>query len=176
MLTPDFGTCQGRVLQRWKGSASYDRWIWRGDRVPRSKILLTEEEKVDQICRLRFGKSYLIFRIALPWSARIVLAWGINMSPPAIIKMDTHPTNTNLLYLQFTFSLAASPSFSFPRVLSSWSWTPHIRATWFAGKFLFTEQIWALAFGRIAMASFRSIQNLPNLSKLWSRAHRCFLV
>ena len=46
MLTPDFGTCQGRVLQRRKGSASYDRWIWRGGRVPQLKILLTEEEKL----------------------------------------------------------------------------------------------------------------------------------
>ena len=35
----------------------------------------------------------------LPKSARTVLAWGINMSPPAIVKIDTHPTNTNLLYL-----------------------------------------------------------------------------
>ena len=63
MLTPDFGTCQGGVLQRRKGSASYDRWIWRGDHVPRAEILLTEEEEVDQIFCLRFGKSYLIFRI-----------------------------------------------------------------------------------------------------------------
>ena len=63
VLTPDFSTCQGRVSQRRKGSASYDRWIWGDDRVPWSKILLTEEEEVDQICRLRFGKSYLIFRI-----------------------------------------------------------------------------------------------------------------
>ena len=35
------------------------------------------------------------------------------MSPPAIVKIDTHPTNTNSLYLQFTFSSAALPSFSF---------------------------------------------------------------
>ena len=63
MLTLDFGTCQGGVLRRRKGSALYDRWIWRGDRVPRSKILLTEEGEVDQIFWLRFGKSYLIFRI-----------------------------------------------------------------------------------------------------------------
>ena len=62
MLTPDLGTCQGRVLQRRKGSALYDRWIWRDDRVPRSKILLIEEEEIDQIFWLRFGKSYLIFR------------------------------------------------------------------------------------------------------------------
>ena len=27
LLTPNFGTCQGRVLQRRKGSALYDRWI-----------------------------------------------------------------------------------------------------------------------------------------------------
>ena len=62
MLTPSFGTCQGGVLRRRKGSALYDRWIWRGDRVPRSKILLTEGQEVDQIFWLRFGKSYLIFR------------------------------------------------------------------------------------------------------------------
>ena len=63
VLTPDFGTCQGGVLRTRKGYALYDRWIWRGDRVPRSKILLTEEGEVDQIFWLRFGKSYLIFRI-----------------------------------------------------------------------------------------------------------------
>ena len=62
MLTPDFGTCQGAVLRRRKGSALYDRWIWRGDPVPRSKILLTGREDVDQIFWLRFGKSYLVFR------------------------------------------------------------------------------------------------------------------
>ena len=44
VLTPDFGMCQGRVLQTRKVSASYDRWVWRGDRVPRSNILLTQEE------------------------------------------------------------------------------------------------------------------------------------
>ena len=32
------------------------------DRVPRSNILLTEGEEVDQIFWLRFGKSYFIFR------------------------------------------------------------------------------------------------------------------
>ena len=37
VLTPNFDMCQGRVLQRRKGSASYDRWIWRGGRVPRSR-------------------------------------------------------------------------------------------------------------------------------------------
>ena len=47
LLTPDFGMCQGGVLRRRKGSALYDRWIWRGDRVPRSKILLAEEGEVD---------------------------------------------------------------------------------------------------------------------------------
>ena len=48
VLTPDFGTCQGRVLQRGKSSALYDRWVWRGGRVPQFKILLTEEGEVDQ--------------------------------------------------------------------------------------------------------------------------------
>jgi hypothetical protein len=61
MLTPNFGMCQGRVLQRRKGSALYDRWIRRDDRVPRSKILLTEEGGIDQIFWLRFGNGYLIF-------------------------------------------------------------------------------------------------------------------
>ena len=62
MLTPDFCTCQDGVLQRRKGFSLYDRWIWRGDPVPRSKILLTGREDVDQIFWLRFGKSYFIFR------------------------------------------------------------------------------------------------------------------
>ena len=62
MLTPNFGTCQGGVLRRRKSSALYDRWIWEDDRVPRSKILLTEGEEVDQIFWLRFGKNYLVFR------------------------------------------------------------------------------------------------------------------
>ena len=26
-----------------------------------------------------------------------MLPWGINMSPPAIVKIDAHPTNTTLL-------------------------------------------------------------------------------
>ena len=63
LLTPNLSMCQGKVLQRRKGSVPYDWWIWRGDRGPRSKILLTEEEEVDQIFWLRFGKNYLIFRI-----------------------------------------------------------------------------------------------------------------
>ena len=62
MLTPNFGMCQEGVLKRRKSSALYDRWIWEGDRVPRSKILLTEGEEIDQIFWLRFGKSYFIFR------------------------------------------------------------------------------------------------------------------
>ena len=33
-------------------------------------------------------------------------------------------------------------------------------------SFHFTEYIWALATGRIAVASFRSIQKLTNLSRL----------
>ena len=62
MLTPYFDMCQEGLLRRKKGSILYDREIWRGDRVPRSKILLTEEGEVDQIFWLWFGKSYLIFR------------------------------------------------------------------------------------------------------------------
>ena len=65
MLTPIFGTCQGGVLRRRKSSALYDRWIWEDDHVPRSKILLTEEEEVDQIFWLRFGKSYLVLELVL---------------------------------------------------------------------------------------------------------------
>ena len=63
VLTPDFNMCQGRVLQRRKGSAPYDRWIWRGGRVSPLKILLTGEGEIDQIFCLRFGKSCLIFRV-----------------------------------------------------------------------------------------------------------------
>ena len=64
VLTPNFGTCQGGVLQRRKGSASYDRWIWRGGCISPLKILLTGEGEIDQIFWLRFGKSYLIFRVS----------------------------------------------------------------------------------------------------------------
>jgi len=62
VLTPNFGTCQEGVLKRRKSSVLYDRWIWEDDRVPRSKILLTEGEAVDQIFWLRFGKNYPVFR------------------------------------------------------------------------------------------------------------------
>ena len=33
------------------------------------------------------------------------------MNPPTIVKIDTYPTNTNSLYLHFTFLSATSPSF-----------------------------------------------------------------
>ena len=73
MLTPDFGTCQGRVLQGRKSSALYDRWTWWDDRVPRSKILLTGEGGIDQIFWLRFGKVVLFLEVVfIPWN-RIVL-------------------------------------------------------------------------------------------------------
>ena len=49
VLTPDFGTCQGSVLQRRKDSALHDWLIWKDDRVPRSKIVLTGEGRIDQI-------------------------------------------------------------------------------------------------------------------------------
>ena len=65
VLTLDFGTCQRRVLERRKGSASYDRWIWRDGRVSRLKILLTEEGEIDQIFWLRFGNNYLILELVL---------------------------------------------------------------------------------------------------------------
>ena len=65
LLTPDFDTCQERVLQRRKGSASYDRWTWRGGCVPPLKILLTGEGEIDQIFWLPFGKSYLILELVL---------------------------------------------------------------------------------------------------------------
>ena len=62
VLTPDFGMCQGRGLQRRKDSTLYDRKIWRVIMCHGQKILLTEGEEVDQIFWLRFGKSYLSFR------------------------------------------------------------------------------------------------------------------
>ena len=52
-------------------------------------------------------------------SARIMLAWGINMSPPAIVKNDTHPTNTTLLLAIYFLVGDFATLFSFPRVLSS---------------------------------------------------------
>jgi len=56
--------------------------------------LLTDEGEIDQILWLRFGKSYLILESVLFYRiescfaviARIVLAWGINMSPPGYCK------------------------------------------------------------------------------------------
>ena len=44
-----------------------------------------------------------------------MLAWGINMSPPAIVKNDTHPTNTTLLLaIYFLVGNFATPfSFSY---------------------------------------------------------------
>ena len=44
LLTPDFDMCQGGVLRRRKGFALYDRQIWRGDRVPRSKDFADRRE------------------------------------------------------------------------------------------------------------------------------------
>ena len=65
MLTPDFDACQGGVLQRKKDSVWYDRWTWRGDRASPLKNLLIEEEEIDQIFWLRFGKSYLVLELVL---------------------------------------------------------------------------------------------------------------
>ena len=47
--------------------------------------------------------------------------------------------------LQFTFLPVTSP-FSFRRVLSSWSRTSHIRATWFTGKFSFYREYMRFSF------------------------------
>ena len=47
VLTPDFGTCQRRVLQRRKGSTWYERWTWKGDHASPLEILLTEEGEID---------------------------------------------------------------------------------------------------------------------------------
>ena len=60
VLTPDFNMCPERVLQKRKGSAWYNRWTWRGDRVSPLKIFLTEEREIDQIFWFQFGKSYFI--------------------------------------------------------------------------------------------------------------------
>ena len=65
VLTPDFDTCQGGVLQRRKGYVWYDRWTWRGDRASPLKILLTEEGEIGQIFWLRFGNSYLVLELVL---------------------------------------------------------------------------------------------------------------
>ena len=62
-ISEEFGEFAASMgIGRRKDSAPYDWWIWKGDHAPRSKILLTEGEEVDQIFWLRFSKSYLIFR------------------------------------------------------------------------------------------------------------------
>ena len=65
VLTPDFDTCQRRVLQRRKGSTWYERWTWKGDHASPLEILLTEEGVIDQIFGLRFDKSYLVLELVL---------------------------------------------------------------------------------------------------------------
>ena len=45
VLTPDFDTYQGRVLQRGKCSEWCERWIWKGDRASPMEILLTGERQ-----------------------------------------------------------------------------------------------------------------------------------
>ena len=74
VLTPNFGTCQGGVLQRRKGYVWYDRWTWRGDRASPLKILLTEEGEVDQIFWPRFGKSYLVLELVLFYRIELCFA------------------------------------------------------------------------------------------------------
>jgi len=74
MLTLDFNTFQGRVLQRRKGFVSYDRWTWGGGHAPPLKILLTEDGGFDQIFWLRFGKSYLILESVLFYSIELCFA------------------------------------------------------------------------------------------------------
>ena len=60
--------------------------------------------------------------------------------PPSIVKgFITRSTNKLYFLLAIYFSATSPLFFSFRRVLSSWSGTHHIRATWSAGKFLFTE-------------------------------------
>ena len=65
VLTPDFDTCQGGVLQWRKGSAWYDQWTWTGDHASPLKILLTEGREANHIFCLWFGKSYLALELVL---------------------------------------------------------------------------------------------------------------
>ena len=74
MLTLDFNTFQGRVLQRRKGFVSYDRWTWGGGHAPPLKILLTKDGGFDQIFWLWFGKSYLILESVLFYSIELCFA------------------------------------------------------------------------------------------------------
>ena len=92
-------------------------------------------------------------------------------------KNDTHPiqqTLYNFLAIYFfvgDFAIFFSAS-SF-KLIKDVSHSSDLVCWWF---FRFTEYIWALATGRIVVASFRSIQKLSSLSRLWSRAHHYFLV
>ena len=107
------------------------------------------------------------------------------MSPPAIVKIDTHPTNTNLLYLQFTFSSAASPSFFFReffqadqgrltfeqlgllvsfRLPSKSELQLPGASLWLRSDLFKIYQIYLnFDLGRIAVFSFRFIHKLPGL-------------
>ena len=143
LLTPDFDACWGGVLQRRKGSVWYDRWTWRGDRASPLKILLTEEGEIDQIFWLRFGKSYLVLEFVLFYRIDLwftVIGWdcvsvGYKYDPLGYCKRLIHIQQTQLYYFNLlSRRRLRHPFFFFLRVLSSWSRTPHIRATWFTGK------------------------------------------
>ena len=65
---------------------------------------------------------------------------GYKYIPPSIVKGFITRSTNKLYFLPAIYFSATSPLFfSFRRVLSSWSRTHHIRATWSAGKFSFTE-------------------------------------
>ena len=62
MLTPNFWHMSRKSVAKEERFCAVRSVDWMGDRVPRSKVLLTEDEEVDQIFWLLFGKNYLIFR------------------------------------------------------------------------------------------------------------------
>ena len=65
---------------------------------------------------------------------------GYKYVPSFIVERFITRSTNKLYFLPAIYFSATSPLFfSFRRVLSSWSRTHHIRVTWSAGKFSFTE-------------------------------------
>ena len=86
---------------------------------------------------LSFRESFLFSQVMFAMIGLDLIALGyIYISCKGPKKLDTHPIQQTLQFL-CTFSATSPFLFFFLRVLSSWSRTPHIRVTWFAGEFSF---------------------------------------
>ena len=92
---------------------------------------------------------------------------GYKYEPPAIVKIDTHPNKQTLLVAIYFLIGDFATLFSFFREFFQ---ADQGRLTFERLGLLVSLRLPSkselLASGRIVVASFRSIQNLPNLSKL----------